>query len=47
VTPRWLAPVAAAATAAPLPSPVPGPAATVVCASAQFAGGVLTCVPQE
>ena len=50
-------PSPAAATATPAPTaaptatvaatPTPGPAATVVCARAQFADGVLTCVPQE
>jgi hypothetical protein len=40
-------PTAAPATATTVPSPVPGPLATVVCLSAQFADGVLTCVPQE
>jgi len=40
-------PSAVPATAVPTPSPAPGPLATVVCATAQFADGVLTCVPQE
>ena len=37
----------AAPTATAAVVPTPGPAATVVCARAQFADGVLTCVPQE
>jgi hypothetical protein len=40
-------PTAVPATAVPTPSPAPGPLATVVCARAQYTGGVLTCVPQE